>query len=303
MSVDLDDTARLAQNSETGDVQTTGALGGATTGKTMEYGLEIDAALLAQFDDEDDPMFLNEQHREQEMSKGYFQPDSAGRTYWELLMVTFTLYCAYAIPIYMAWNTTASGFWKYFEYAMDLSFVIDLFLNFRTGYYDPELHQNVYNQRKIIIHYAKGWLFIDAFAAFPLSMLGDSASENLQMMRIIRLSRTGSRMLRMLKVIKANKMVVSAQNNYEINPAYVQITKFSVLSTLLTHMLTCLWYYSAASTTTGLGGSDDKGRTWSVDNWLYQYGIAEDASVVRVPPGLLSALGVSHSKSVLYGAF
>ena len=287
MDPGLDDNARIKSSAASGDAQTTAQIGSdGQIGKTMDFGAEIDPHLLAMFDDEDDPMFLNEEDNEKRKSKGYFRPDSPPRTGWEMLMVFFTLYCAFAIPLYMAWGISASGFWQNFEFVMDGCFLADLFLCMRTGYYDEDLRASVYDQKKILIKYAQGWLLIDAFAAFPLSWFADAmaasagpgSKENMQVMRVIRLSRTGSRLLRMVKVIKANKMIVAAQNNYELNPAYIKIVKFTIFIVMMTHMLSCLWFAAAKQTTTGPGLVDEDGNVlYEYDTWLLQYGMPEDA--------------------------
>ena len=78
---------------------------------------------------------LSEAERETFRSKGFIRPDGSFRSWWEFTMVIFTLYCAFAIPIYIGWSITREeiGLWIYFEYLMDCCFMVDLILNFRTG--------------------------------------------------------------------------------------------------------------------------------------------------------------------------
>jgi len=52
---------------------------------------------------------------------------------------------------------------------VDLMFIIDILINFRTSY----LHNGevVMDQKKIAINYVKGWFLIDCFAAIPFDLL------------------------------------------------------------------------------------------------------------------------------------
>ena len=76
-----------------------------------------------------------EHEKESYRSKGFIRPDGKFRTTWELVMLVFTFYCAFAIPLYIAWGITRHdiGYWIYFENAMDVCFMLDVVFNFRTG--------------------------------------------------------------------------------------------------------------------------------------------------------------------------
>ena len=194
-------------------------LGSSTLGSILRNANpDMDLGELSKFDEEDDPIYIARKERELEASIGFFIPDSEGRTYWEMTMVVFTLYCAYTIPFYMAWKITASGGSLVIEYFIDFFFVLDLFFTFRTGFYDVELRENCYDQKKIAIRYLRSWFLVDFLSAAPLSLLqgvDDSAAggagAELRAISLVRLVRTWSRIIRMTKVIKMNKFITQVR--------------------------------------------------------------------------------------------
>ena len=56
------------------------------------------------------------------------------------------------------------------DYIIDLLFLIDIAINFRTAYHDNRGHI-VIETRKIALHYFRGWFLIDLFASIPFELL------------------------------------------------------------------------------------------------------------------------------------
>lgn len=61
---------------------------------------------------------------------------------------------------------------------VDIMFVIDIIINFRTTYVNKN-DQIVSHAGKIALHYFKGWFLIDVVAAIPfdLMMIGSTSKE------------------------------------------------------------------------------------------------------------------------------
>lgn len=286
------DAARLKQANASGEAIIGCAIGGQTLGFIME--IEEDSSLAGQmqkFDEEDDPVYMEEAAAESESAKCFVTPDGTSHTVWELSMVLLTLYCGFTIPWYMAWNRNASGGYLVIENVIDMFFILDVFVNFRTGFYDDELRRNVYNQKRVAIHYLTGWFPIDIISAFPLSLLTPKVTatttaaefSQFRAASLIRMVRTWSRMIRMVKIIKMNRMVTQIQNNYEINPTYVRIFKFVAYVSLLAHVFSCLWYWIATESREPCMERPGKpcfdqteNHTWVYNNWLHQYQMPVD---------------------------
>ena len=74
---------------------------------------------------------------------------------------------------------------------MDLIFVVDLILNFRTAYMTPSgvLEER---PRKIAQHYVKGWFLVDLLSCIPFRYLtgsGDQTSKAPKALRLVRLAK------------------------------------------------------------------------------------------------------------------
>ena len=58
---------------------------------------------------------------------------------------------------------------------LDLFFIADIFVNFRTAYLDEKTGKYVKDAWKIAAHYSRHWLLCDLFCAIPLDVLLDEA--------------------------------------------------------------------------------------------------------------------------------
>lgn len=56
------------------------------------------------------------------------------------------------------------------DYVVDIMFVIDIFINFRTTYVDSN-NEVISSPCRIAVHYIKTWFIIDILAAVPFELL------------------------------------------------------------------------------------------------------------------------------------
>lgn len=77
----------------------------------------------------------------------------------------FIMYHAFVIPYRFCFKARAFGTFRFYEFLMDIFFIIDLCLNFATGYYKKG---NVIMKRgPIARHYLRTWFVIDLLATLP----------------------------------------------------------------------------------------------------------------------------------------
>ena len=79
--------------------------------------------------------------REDDLSEKFQNPyvfahDTYGRVTWDIIIVALLLYITLVTPYRVALDDSASGFMKVFELIIDILFILDLFMQFNTGYID-----------------------------------------------------------------------------------------------------------------------------------------------------------------------
>ena len=83
-------------------------------------------------------------------------PDSSFSGWWDLMQVIFLLYVAYAVPIRVGFSVDVKtgSIWFLIGVVIDIYFIVDLFMNFRTAYWKENGMLEV-DPRSITINYLK----------------------------------------------------------------------------------------------------------------------------------------------------
>eukprot|EP01052_Picozoa_sp_SAG31_P048599 SAG31_NODE_10236_length_1166_cov_1.248360_2_plen_218_part_00 len=96
-------------------------------------------------------------------------PESNFSVYWDLVQIVLLIYVATQVPFRSGFGikTPPGSFWFTVEIFIDLYFITDVILHFRTSFYGPD---NVREDRpwRIAKNYLKGWFFIDFISCIPL---------------------------------------------------------------------------------------------------------------------------------------
>lgn len=97
-----------------------------------------------------------------------WDPDSTFTSSWDMISVVLLLYVAAAVPLRISFNVEVEiwSFAFFVELVVDLFFVADVVLNFRTAFYD----ENGFRESRpkyIARHYLKSWFAIDMLSCLP----------------------------------------------------------------------------------------------------------------------------------------
>eukprot|EP01043_Picozoa_sp_COSAG02_P082141 COSAG02_NODE_20433_length_832_cov_1.035471_1_plen_223_part_10 len=103
----------------------------------------------------------------------FLGPDSHSRQAWDAVQVLLLCYVAVAIPARIALGLypdpgTAEWWW---EAAVDAFFIADIFINFRTAYWDEHTGDLIISTKQIKSRYLRGWFAPDVISCLPLSYL------------------------------------------------------------------------------------------------------------------------------------
>jgi hypothetical protein len=163
--------------------------------------------------------------------------NSRFRSRWDLLVVVLVFVSCFLVPFQVAFVHQVRLPGSLLIYLIDVVFLADIFLNFRTTY----RHQGVevVDPEKIRRHYRRGMFPVDLLAAVPLDILllpwaGVSAGgvSIVLLVRLLRLLRTG----RLFVIFRRWEALGSA------NVGFLRIAKLVAVVVLFLHVTACAWF-------------------------------------------------------------
>ncbi|XP_065752650.1 potassium voltage-gated channel subfamily H member 6 isoform X1 [Phocoena phocoena] len=114
---------------------------------------------------------------------------------------------------------------------VDIMFVVDIVINFRTTYVNAN-DEVVSHPRRIAVHYFKGWFLIDMVAAIPFDLLIFRTGSD-ETTTLIGLLKT-ARLLRLVRVARK----LDRYSEYGAAVLFLLMCTFA----LIAHWLACIWY-------------------------------------------------------------
>ncbi|XP_048870758.1 potassium voltage-gated channel subfamily H member 4-like isoform X2 [Brienomyrus brachyistius] len=183
---------------------------------------------------------------------------SVSKALWDWMILLATFYVAVTVPYNVCFTTpddleTASRSTIVSDIAVEMLFILDIVLNFRTTYVSQS-GQVVYDARSICIHYAATWFFVDLIAALPFDLL---YAFNITVTSLVHLLKT-VRLLRLLRLLQK-------LDRYSQYSAMV-LTLLMSMFALLAHWMACIWYV--------IGRKEMESNdpiTWDI-GWLHELG-------------------------------
>ncbi|XP_055959175.1 potassium voltage-gated channel subfamily H member 7 [Patella vulgata] len=165
---------------------------------------------------------------------------------WDWIILLLVIYTAIFTPYAAAFllseekkslNKNVSAESRYsdpmtiIDLIVDIMFIIDIFINFRTTYVNKN-DEVVSHPGKIAVHYFKGWFLIDVVAAIPFDLLlfGSETDETTTLIGLLKTAR----LLRLVRV--ARKL-----DRYSEYGAAVLLLLMATFA-LIAHWLACIWY-------------------------------------------------------------
>ena len=102
------------------------------------------------------------------------RPTSSKRVGWDVLVMLLLLYVALIAPYRIGFGVEAEGWILVWENMLDLLFILDICVNFRTGYYEED--EEVMDWSRIGVNYLLGWFWLDLLSSIPFELISASMS-------------------------------------------------------------------------------------------------------------------------------
>jgi len=195
-------------------------------------------------------------------------PDSRFLVMWLLIGFTFIIFEAFSIPLSLAFSIKAAGGYFWFVSVINSYFLVDIPINFFSGYVDGNGSLTMKPSKTARRYLASGFV-PDVISALPWEWidLGDSGpSGTAQFTRGIRFIRAFRllRLTRLFRLMRTNAMSEKIEIFVEANQIFQFLTGLARILFLLfgiTHWAACAWYSMGCRNV----GDDD--TTW-IDRYL-----------------------------------
>ncbi|OQR74347.1 potassium/sodium hyperpolarization-activated cyclic nucleotide-gated channel 2-like [Tropilaelaps mercedesae] len=179
-------------------------------------------------------------------------PQGKFRMYWELVIVVVSIVNLLVIPVSIAY---LRGFEPLtviiFNVVSDFIFVIDIGLNFITGYEDKEnMHALVtMDPAKVRNHYLRGWFAVDFISTFPaddfilLFVRPSNVDEYLSKSQVVHIAKFLA-LLRLLRIFRLVRYLSRCQESFYTSASwiYIRILNLSLFMLLVAHWNACLQF-------------------------------------------------------------
>ena len=107
--------------------------------------------------------------------------DSLFKAVWDWLILALVISTAVEIPYFAAFLVPLQGSkWSHFDEVtpllavnllVDVIFIADILINFRTTFLNPSTDEVVSAPRQIALHYLKSWFVVDFLSAIPIELM------------------------------------------------------------------------------------------------------------------------------------
>jgi CRP-like cAMP-binding protein len=184
-------------------------------------------------------------------SSKMISPNSNLRSRWDAAQAVLLAYIAFVVPYRIGFDDDAHPedvmFW--FDACIDIYFVIDVAMNFRTAYFtvDGEIE---FHPKAVAKHYFHGWFVIDVLGCMPFQYVvylipeedvqegESSALRGNKLFRMLRLAR----LLKILRLARFKRLLDRWEEEL-YNVTMLKMAKLCVFIIVIGHWLCCAWYF------------------------------------------------------------
>lgn len=192
---------------------------------------------------------------------------------WDIcLVMPLLLYLLVVMPFRLCFMNEAQKFSPiyWFEFMVDMIFIIDIFLNFRTGYFVGTAEDDLveFDPYLIARNYVRGWFFLDVVSGIPFALLDlvFSSSGNVKILKTAKSLRL-LRFLKLGRLLKIEKILSNLDRdtldhiedflqNGSTRSGLLMIS-LALKTGFICHLLACFWVLVGR-----IGSAKD------MDNWM-----------------------------------
>jgi CRP-like cAMP-binding protein len=198
-------------------------------------------------------------------------PENFFRNLWDFYLSVWLIYSCIVTPVNLAFLETKPGDPLFVvDMIIDFSFLVDVIINFFTGFYDNEGAIHLGN-KEIALNYLKSWFLLDLLASFPSGIIDIVLDDNSSyprydnIIRLVKLRNVGrllkvTRAVKLFRYSKKDSLLSGIQNFFKVTYT-VRRAITTILSIIISiHIFACFFYYTCVFS------------EFSYDCWIVRYG-------------------------------
>lgn len=188
--------------------------------------------------------------------KSTLEPNGHVRIVWDWFIIVLALYNFFLTPFYTAFNTELGHTLYGFEWFVTSCFLLDILVNFRTGYVDYS-GLTIFDERLIADRYIRSYLALDLLGAFPFHIISPAIHFGASHQFV-------DNCLKINFILRSSKVVNSPRIDAFISPQ-ARIGKLLFGFFCLAHLFGCIFFFVGEVQTTDTTwitaqGLQNKGR-------------------------------------------
>ena len=172
--------------------------------------------------------------------KWLWRYNGQARMKWDILIMILSVINWFQVPYQVSFDNTVDDFIliEIINYMIDLSFFIDVFVNFRTSYFNSTKNVEITDSKLIAIQYLKTRFWLDFISSTPFDYLlfilpsSDVNSTSLKLFSLLKL----------VRVLRLGRLIahMNIKNEFKTSLKLIKLVFFIVI---ILHLMACTWYY------------------------------------------------------------
>jgi len=187
-----------------------------------------------------------------------FHPYETVRVRWDLFMTVVMIYLVLSIPLKICFEIELADNnpWSILEVVVDVCFMVDIILNFCTGYMHGT--EFITSRRKIAKNYMKSWFLLDFVTSIPADIvvgavkIRGNARSVATLSKVLKIARV-VRLLKLLRLLRLMSLISHWENHSNLGALASRLLKLILIIFLAAHLSACGFvgvdnYYRVADT-------------------------------------------------------
>ena len=168
----------------------------------------------------------------------FFRANEPRRLRWDLWIMFLATFNCFQVPYNVAFDTKENIFTYTINAIIDVFFILDIFINFRTSIVSELDSEEIFDQKKVALRYLRSKFFIDFLASIPFDYFVLIFSTDNNSSFIFELFS----LLKLVRVLRLSRLIthLNLRNEVKVSLRLIKLIFFLIM---YLHWVGCAWYY------------------------------------------------------------